>query len=51
MSTVHQAQRAIQSLLGNSDYVGALDLISTTQDVLIKVQKVSLIKNSSEMYS
>ncbi|CAG7726165.1 unnamed protein product [Allacma fusca] len=34
MSTVHQAQRAIQSLLGNSDYVGALDLISTTQEVL-----------------
>ncbi len=34
MGTVHQAQRAIQSLLGNSDYVGALDLISTTQEVL-----------------
>lgn len=34
MSTVHQAQRAIQSLLGNSDYVGALDLITTTQEVL-----------------
>jgi len=34
MSTIHQAQRAIQSLLGNSDFVGALDLISTTQEVL-----------------
>jgi len=34
MGTVHQAQRAIQSLLGNSDYVGALDLIATTQEVL-----------------
>ncbi|CAL8143617.1 unnamed protein product [Orchesella dallaii] len=34
MATVHQAQRAIQSLLGNSDYVGALDLITTTQEVL-----------------
>lgn len=34
MATVHQAQPTIQLLLSTSDYVGALDLISTTQDVI-----------------
>ncbi|XP_031550116.1 vacuolar protein sorting-associated protein 54-like [Actinia tenebrosa] len=34
MSTVHQTQPTIQLLLATSDFVGALDLISTTQEVL-----------------
>jgi len=34
MATVHQTQPTIQLLLSTSDYVGALDLISTTQEVL-----------------
>lgn len=34
MSTVHQTQPMIQLLLSTSDYVGALDLISSTQKVL-----------------
>ena len=34
MSTVHQTQPTIQLLLANSEFVGALDLISTTQEVL-----------------
>ena len=34
MSTVKQAQPTIQLLLSQSDFVGALDLITTTQEVL-----------------
>ena len=34
MATVHQTQPTIQLLLSTSDFVGALDLISTTQDVI-----------------
>ncbi|RWS26749.1 vacuolar protein sorting-associated protein 54-like protein [Leptotrombidium deliense] len=34
MSTVHQTQPTIQLLLSISDYVGALDLISTSQEVV-----------------
>lgn len=34
MATVHQTQPTIQLLLSTSDFVGALDLISTTQEVL-----------------
>ena len=34
MATVHQTQPTIQLLLTTSDFVGALDLISTTQEVL-----------------
>ena len=34
METVHQTQPTIQLLLATSDFVGALDLISTTQEVL-----------------
>ncbi|RWS07048.1 vacuolar protein sorting-associated protein 54-like protein [Dinothrombium tinctorium] len=34
MSTVHQTQPTIQLLLSISDYVGALDLISTSQEVI-----------------
>ncbi|KAL5008620.1 hypothetical protein ScPMuIL_014201 [Solemya velum] len=34
MATVHQTQPTIQLLLSTSEYVGALDLISTTQEVL-----------------
>jgi vacuolar protein sorting-associated protein 54 len=34
MSTVHQTQPMIQVLLGTQDYVAALDLISTTQEIL-----------------
>ncbi|GAB6021709.1 hypothetical protein CHUAL_004290 [Chamberlinius hualienensis] len=34
IATVHQTQPAIQLLLSTSDFVGALDLISTTQEVL-----------------
>jgi len=34
MSTVHQTQPTIQLLLSTSDFVGALDLISTTQEVV-----------------
>ncbi|KAJ8309174.1 hypothetical protein KUTeg_014048 [Tegillarca granosa] len=34
MSTVHQTQPTIQLLLSTNEFVGALDLISTTQDVL-----------------
>jgi vacuolar protein sorting-associated protein 54 len=34
MATVHQTQPTIQLLLSTNDYVGALDLIATTQDVL-----------------
>lgn len=35
MSTVQQTQPMIQLLLSTSDYVGALDLISSTQKVLV----------------
>lgn len=34
MATVHQTQPTIQLLLSTSDFVGALDLITTTQEVL-----------------
>ena len=34
MSTVHQTQPMIQQLLSTNDFVGALDLIGTTQEVL-----------------
>ena len=34
MSTVRQAQPTIQLLLSQSDFVGALDLITTTQEIL-----------------
>lgn len=34
MATVHQTQPTVQLLLSTSEYVGALDLIATTQDVL-----------------
>jgi len=34
MATVHQTQPTIQTLLSTSEFVGALDLISTTQEVL-----------------
>ncbi|XP_074143139.1 vacuolar protein sorting-associated protein 54 [Sminthopsis crassicaudata] len=34
MATVHQTQPTVQVLLSTSEYVGALDLIATTQEVL-----------------
>ena len=34
MGAVHQTQPMIQVMLSSSDYVGALDLIATTQEVL-----------------
>lgn len=34
MATVHQTQPMIQLLLGTSDFVAALDLISTTQEIV-----------------
>ena len=34
MATVHQTQPTIQLLLSTSDFVGALDLIGTTQEVV-----------------
>ncbi|XP_052766804.1 vacuolar protein sorting-associated protein 54-like [Mya arenaria] len=34
MATVHQTQPTIQTLLSTNEFVGALDLISTTQEVL-----------------
>lgn len=34
IATVHQTQPTIQKLLNTSDFVGALDMIYTTQDVL-----------------
>ncbi|KAJ9582809.1 hypothetical protein L9F63_022850, partial [Diploptera punctata] len=36
MSTVHQTQTMIQLLLSTPDYVAALDLISTTQEILVQ---------------
>ncbi|XP_046587056.1 vacuolar protein sorting-associated protein 54 isoform X1 [Neodiprion lecontei] len=36
MSTVHQTQPMIQLLLSTPDYVAALDLISTTQEILLQ---------------
>ncbi|XP_022239536.1 vacuolar protein sorting-associated protein 54-like isoform X2 [Limulus polyphemus] len=36
MATVHQTQPTIQLLLSTSDFVGAIDLIYTTQKVLIE---------------
>lgn len=41
MATVHQTQPMIQVLLGTQDYVAALDLISTTQEIL--AQELSTI--------
>ena len=34
MATVHQTQPTIQLLLSSSEFVGALDLISTTHEIL-----------------
>lgn len=36
MSTIHQTQATIQQLLHTSDFVGALDMIYITQDLLAK---------------
>jgi len=36
MATVQQTQPNIQMLLATSDYVGALDLIAATQDILTR---------------
>jgi len=36
MSTIHTTQQTIQLLLATSEYVGALDLIATTQEILAK---------------
>lgn len=36
MATVHQSQPMIQLLLSTPDYVAALDLISTTQEILLQ---------------
>ncbi|KAF6027023.1 VPS54 [Bugula neritina] len=36
MATLHQTQPTVQQLLSSSDYVGALDIISTAQEVLAK---------------
>lgn len=41
MATVHQTQPMIQCLLSTQDYVAALDLISTTQEIL--AQELSTI--------
>ncbi|KAG5676824.1 hypothetical protein PVAND_006631 [Polypedilum vanderplanki] len=41
MASVHQTQPMIQVLLGTQDYVAALDLISTTQEIL--AQELSTI--------
>ena len=34
MATVRQTQPTVQLLLSNSDYIGALELISQTQKIL-----------------
>lgn len=39
MATVHQSQPMIQLLLSTPDYVAALDLISTTQEILLQELK------------
>ena len=36
MSSIHETQPTIQRLLSDSEFIGALDLISTSQDVLTK---------------
>lgn len=36
MSSIHETQPTIQRLLSNSEFIGSLDLISTSQDVLTK---------------
>ena len=36
MATLHQTQPTVQQLLTSSDYVGALDIISTAREVLDK---------------
>jgi len=34
MATIYQTQPTIQRLLGTNDFIGALDLIATTQEIL-----------------
>lgn len=36
MATVRQTQPTIQLLLSTNEYAGALDLIHTTQDILLQ---------------
>ncbi|XP_055878405.1 vacuolar protein sorting-associated protein 54-like [Biomphalaria glabrata] len=36
MSSIHETQPTIQRLLSNNEFIGSLDLISTSQDVLCK---------------
>lgn len=36
MSTLHQTQPKIQNLLSAPDYVGALELITTTQELVVE---------------
>lgn len=36
IATVHQSQPMIQLLLSTPDYVAALDLIATTQEILLQ---------------
>lgn len=36
MSSIHETQPTIQRLLSDNEFIGALDLISTSQDVLAK---------------
>ena len=36
MSSIHETQPTIQRLLSDNEFIGALDLISTSQDVLNK---------------
>ncbi|KAK3799206.1 hypothetical protein RRG08_054333 [Elysia crispata] len=36
MSSIHETQPTIQRLLSNNEFIGSLDLISTSQDVLTK---------------
>lgn len=36
MMTLHQTQPTVQQLLSSNDFVGALDVIATAQDVLKK---------------
>ena len=36
MASIHETQPTIQRLLSNNEFIGALDLIATSQDVLNK---------------
>lgn len=36
MASIHETQPTIQRQLSNNDFIGSLDLISTSQDVLNK---------------